>query len=122
MIRAAAPSLGHPASAAGGPVAHADGLTTSSPVARAFRLVAGPVGLTAALYVLVVAFVLQAFDFDPTGPIRIGDMLPGAERFWTEATRVRRGEVGYEGQWLYYIAHAPLALPFDPAAYLDLAL
>ena len=84
------------------------------------RPLAGPLLVTAAAYILIAMVVLQTFGFNPTGPIRIGDPLPGAERFWTDATRVERDGTGYDGQWFYYIAHAPLALPGDPYAYIDL--
>ena len=87
---------------------------------RRLRPLAGPLALTAAAYVLIAVVVLQTFDFNPTGPIRIGDPLPGAARFWTDATRVERDGTGYDGQWFYYIAHSPLALPGDPHAYIDL--
>ena len=86
----------------------------------AFRSFAGPLALTAAAYLAVLAVVLATFDMNPTGPIRIGDPMPGAARFWTDATRIERDEVGYDGQWFYYIAHAPLALPGDPYEYIDL--
>ena len=86
----------------------------------ALRPYVAPLGLTVVAYLLVLAAVLHAFDYNPTGPIRIGDPLPGAARFWTDATRVERDGVGYDGQWFYYVAHAPLALPGDPYTYLDL--
>src|SRR5690348_5232563 len=54
-------------------------------------------------YVGVTVVALRPYDFNPSGPIRIGTMLP-AERFWRSDTRVEPG-VGYDGQWFFYIAH-----------------
>lgn len=71
-------------------------------------------------YLFVLAVVLRPYDYNPTGPIHIGDAMPGAAGFWTDATRIERNGVGYDGQWFYYIAHAPLALPGDPYTYIDL--
>jgi len=69
-------------------------------------------------YALIVFVTLRAFDFNPSGPIRIGDLLP-AERFWTAETRVDEG-VGYDGRWFFYIAHDPLLRAPDPESFLDL--
>jgi hypothetical protein len=69
-------------------------------------------------YVLVIFVTLRAFDFNPSGPIRIGDFLP-AERFWTPELRVEHG-VGYDGQWFFYIAHDPFLRAPDPETFLDL--
>src|SRR4051812_40463283 len=69
-------------------------------------------------YVGVTIVALRPYDFNPTGPIRIGRMLP-AERFWTPSTRVEPG-VGYDGQWFFYLAHDPLLREPDPDAFLDL--
>jgi hypothetical protein len=69
-------------------------------------------------YVGVTVVALRPYDFNPTGPIRIGTMLP-AERFWTPSTRVEPG-VGYDGQWFFYIAHDPLLREPDPETFLDL--
>ena len=69
-------------------------------------------------YLAVTIVVLRAFDYNPTGPIRIGDMLP-ADRFWTEHTLVQPG-VGYDGQWFFYLAHDPLLRAPNPETYLDL--
>ena len=68
-------------------------------------------------YALIVFVTLRAFDFNPSGPIRIGDLLP-AQRFWTPETRVDPG-VGYDGQWFFYIAHDPLLRTPDPESFLD---
>lgn len=68
-------------------------------------------------YALVTFVTLRAFDFNPTGPIRIGDLLP-AQRFWSPTTMVQPG-VGYDGQWFFNIAHDPLLRAPDPAAFLD---
>lgn len=69
-------------------------------------------------YAVVVFVMLRAFDYNPTGPIRVGNMLP-AERFWTAETRVNQG-VGYDGQWFFYLAHDPLVRAPDPESFLDL--
>jgi hypothetical protein len=66
----------------------------------------------------VTVVALRPYDFNPTGPVRIGTMLP-AERFWTPSTRVEPG-VGYDGQWYFYIAHDPLLRAPDPERFLDL--
>ena len=55
-----------------------------------------PLAIVVIGYALIVFVTLRAFDFNPSGPIRIGDLLP-AERFWTAETRVDPG-VGYDGQ------------------------
>jgi hypothetical protein len=77
-----------------------------------------PLAIVVIGYALVVFVTLRAFDFDPSGPIRIGDLLP-AERFWTAETRVEPG-VGYDGQWFFYLAHDPLLRASDPESFLDL--
>jgi hypothetical protein len=69
-------------------------------------------------YVGVTFATLRPYDFNPTGPIRIGTMLP-AERFWTPTTRVEPG-TGYDGQWYFYIAHDPLLRAPDPERFIDL--
>lgn len=69
-------------------------------------------------YAAIVFLLLRAFDLNPTGPIRIGDILP-AQRFWTEHTRVVHG-IGYDGQWFFYLAHDPFLRAPDPEAFLDL--
>jgi hypothetical protein len=69
-------------------------------------------------YAVVTFVMLRAFDFNPTGPIRIGTLLR-AERFWTEQVRVDPG-VGYDGQWFFYLAHDPLLRAPDPESFLDL--
>jgi hypothetical protein len=69
-------------------------------------------------YIVVSVVALRAFDYNPSGPIRIGTMLP-AERFWTDSTRVTEG-VGYDGQWFFYLAHDPLLRAPNPETYLDL--
>src|SRR3954469_20212625 len=69
-------------------------------------------------YVGVTIVALRPYDFNPTGPIRIGTMLP-AEGFWTPNTRVEPG-VGYDGQWFFYLAHDPLLRQPDPESFLDL--
>jgi hypothetical protein len=69
-------------------------------------------------YAVITFVMLRAFDFNPSGPIRIGTLLP-AERFWTEQIRVEPG-VGYDGQWFFYLAHDPLLRAPDPASFLDL--
>jgi len=68
-------------------------------------------------YVLVAFVTLRAFDYNPTGPIRIGDLLP-ADRFWTDTTMVQPG-VGYDGQWFFNLAHDPFLRASDPEAFLD---
>jgi hypothetical protein len=78
-----------------------------------------PLALVAIGYVVVVFLLLRSFEFNPTGPIRIGDFLP-AERFWTPTTRVEHGGVGYDGQWFFYLAHDPLLRASDPDSFLDL--
>ena len=77
-----------------------------------------PLAVVLVGYALITFAMLRAFDFDPTGPIRIGDLLP-AERFWTATTRVVPG-VGYDGQWFFYLAHDPLLRASDPESFLDL--
>lgn len=77
-----------------------------------------PLLVVAIGYVGVVVVALRPYDFNPTGPIRIGTMLP-AERFWTPTTRVEPG-VGYDGQWFFYLAHDPLLRAPDPEQFLDL--
>jgi len=77
-----------------------------------------PLAVVLVGYGLITFAMLRAFDFDPTGPIRIGDLLP-AERFWTATTRVVPG-VGYDGQWFFYLAHDPLLRASDPESFLDL--
>ncbi|MGE3269875.1 MAG: AZOBR_p60025 family cell surface glycopolymer formation protein [Chloroflexota bacterium] len=69
-------------------------------------------------YLAVTVVVLRPYDYNPSGPIRIGDMLP-ADRFWTEQTLVQPG-VGYDGQWFFYLAHDPLLRAPNPETYLDL--
>lgn len=69
-------------------------------------------------YAVITFVMLRAFDFNPSGPIRIGTLLP-AERFWTEHVRVDTG-VGYDGQWFFYLAHDPLLRASDPESFLDL--
>ena len=69
-------------------------------------------------YVVVSVVMLRAFDYNPSGPARIGTMLP-ADHFWTEHTKVTEG-VGYDGQWFFYIAHDPLLRAPNPETYLDL--
>jgi hypothetical protein len=69
-------------------------------------------------YVAVTVVALRPYDYNPTGPIRIGTMLPAA-RFWRPDTRVEPG-VGYDGQWFFYIAHDPLLRAPDPESFLDL--
>ncbi len=68
-------------------------------------------------YLLVTFVTLRAFDYNPTGPIRIGDLLP-AQRFWSPTTMVQPG-VGYDGQWFFNIAHDPFLRSPDPEAFLD---
>lgn len=77
-----------------------------------------PLAVVLVGYALVVFVTLRAFDFNPSGPIRIGDLLP-AERFWTAETHVEPG-VGYDGQWFFYLAHDPLLRASDPESFLDL--
>jgi hypothetical protein len=79
-----------------------------------------PLLLTTIAYLVIAFFLLRAFDFNPSGPIRIGGFLPAAEQFWTPGTRVDRDGVGYDGQWFFYIAHDPLLREPDPASFLDL--
>ena len=67
-------------------------------------------------YLLVAFVTLRAFDFNPSGPIRIGDLLP-AQRFWSDTTVVQPG-VGYDGQWFFNIAHDPFLRSPDPEAFL----
>jgi hypothetical protein len=69
-------------------------------------------------YAVVTFVMLRAFDFNPSGPIRIGTLLP-AERYWTKQVRVDPG-VGYDGQWFFYLAHDPLLRAPDPESFLDL--
>ena len=78
-----------------------------------------PLLLTGLAYLVIAFFLLRAFDFNPSGPIRIGGILP-ADRFWTPALRVDREGVGYDGQWFFYIAHDPLLRQPDPDSFLDL--
>src|SRR3954469_5594056 len=66
-----------------------------------------PLLLTGIAYLVIAFFLLRAFEFNPSGPIRIGGFLP-ADRFWTPGLRVDREGVGYDGQWFFYIAHDPL--------------
>src|SRR6187551_3119429 len=77
-----------------------------------------PLAVVVLGYTLIVFVTLRAFDFNPSGPIRIGTLLP-AERFWAEGVRVEPG-VGYDGQWFFYIAHDPLLRVPDPESFLDL--
>jgi hypothetical protein len=77
-----------------------------------------PLAVVAIGYALIVFVTLRAFDYNPSGPIRIGDLLP-AERFWTPDLHVEPG-VGYDGQWFFYIAHDPLLRASDPESFLDL--
>jgi hypothetical protein len=69
-------------------------------------------------YAAITFVMLRAFDFNPSGPIRIGTLLP-ADRFWTDEIRVEPG-VGYDGQWFFYLAHDPLLRASDPESFLDL--
>jgi hypothetical protein len=98
------------------------GTSRSAPAARRPWLAQSwpPLLLTTMAYLAIAFFLLRAFDFNPTGPIRIGGFLPAAERFWTPTTRVDRDGVGYDGQWFFYIAHDPLLREPDPASFLDL--
>ena len=77
-----------------------------------------PALLVIVAYLAITMVVLRTFDYNPTGPIRIGDMLP-ADRFWTDQTLVQPG-VGYDGQWFFYLAHDPLLLTPEPETFLDL--
>ena len=70
-------------------------------------------------YLAFAFFALKQFDFNPTGPVRIGSALPGAAIFWDDTTYVHP-DVGYDGQWFYYIARDPLLRAPDPTSYLDL--
>lgn len=86
---------------------------------RAWLAAAWPPLLVALLgYIVVSVVMLRAFDYNPSGPIRIGTMLP-AERFWSESTKVTEG-VGYDGQWFFYLAHDPLLRTPNPETFLDL--
>jgi Flp pilus assembly pilin Flp len=86
---------------------------------RAWLAAAWPPLLVVLLgYAVVTVIVLRAFDYNPSGPIRIGTMLP-SEQFWRSDTVVTPG-VGYDGQWFFYIAHDPLLRTPDPDTYLDL--
>src|SRR5438105_15959137 len=76
-----------------------------------------PLLVVAIGYVAVAVVALRPYDFNPTGPIRIGTMLP-AERFWTASTRVDPG-VGYDGQWFFYVANDPFMRSPDPESFLD---
>jgi hypothetical protein len=69
-------------------------------------------------YVGVTIVALRPYGYNPTGPIRIGTLLP-AERFWRPDTHVEPG-VGYDGQWFFYLAHDPLLREPDPESFLDL--
>ncbi|MCC6175041.1 MAG: hypothetical protein IT305_07035 [Chloroflexi bacterium] len=80
---------------------------------------APPLLIVAVSYVVIGILLLRAYGYNPTGPIRIGTMLP-AERFWTTTTIVDRDGIGYDGQWFFYIAHDPLLRASDPEAFLDL--
>ncbi|MFN8635840.1 MAG: hypothetical protein U0893_18480 [Chloroflexota bacterium] len=77
-----------------------------------------PTLVVVAGYALVLFVTLRAFDFNPSGPIRIGDFLP-ADRFWTPELKREHG-VGYDGQWFFYIAHDPMLRAPDPETFLDL--
>lgn len=77
-----------------------------------------PAVVVLAGYLLATFFMLRASDFNPTGLIRIGDILP-AERFWAGDTIVNHG-VGYDGQWFFYLAHDPFMRSPDPDSFLDL--
>ena len=86
---------------------------------RAWLAAAWPPLLVVLLgYIVVCVVMLRTFDYNPTGPIRIGTMLP-ADRFWSESTKVTEG-VGYDGQWFFYLAHDPLLRAPNPETYLDL--
>jgi len=78
-----------------------------------------PATVVAILYALIAYFLLQAFNFNPTGPIHIGTFMP-ADRFWNASTRFDPNGIGYDGQWYFYIAHDPLLWAPDPEAFLDL--
>jgi hypothetical protein len=78
-----------------------------------------PLVVVAAGYLVVAFFLPRAFDFNSTGPIRIGDFVPG-DRFWTPTTCVERGGVGYDGQWFFYLAHDPLLGAPDSDVFFDL--
>ena len=82
-----------------------------------FRAALAPTLVVLAGYLLVTFVTLRAFDFNPSGPIRIGDLLP-AQRFWSETTMVQGG-VGYDGQWFFNLAHDPFLRASDPEAFLD---
>ncbi len=85
---------------------------------RSWRASVWPPTFVVALgYVAVTVIILRAFDYNPTGPIRIGSLLP-AHQFWTDNVIVQPG-VGYDGQWFFYIAHDPLLRAPDPETYLD---
>ncbi|MCC7105352.1 MAG: hypothetical protein IT307_09440, partial [Chloroflexi bacterium] len=58
------------------------------PNGAVFRDALAPTLVVLAGYLLVTFVTLRAFDFNPTGPIRIGDLLP-AERFWSATTMVQ---------------------------------
>jgi hypothetical protein len=77
-----------------------------------------PVLVVALGYAAITIATLRAFDYNPTGPIRIGDLLP-ADRFWREGVMVQPG-VGYDGQWFFYISHDPFLRAPDPESFLDL--
>ena len=69
-------------------------------------------------YVGVAVAALRPYDYNPTGPIRIGAVWHGGERFWTASTRVEPG-VGYDGQWFFYLAHDPLLHTPELTAFFD---
>lgn len=78
-----------------------------------------PLVVVAMGYAAVTFFMLRGADFNPTGPIRIGGIVP-ADRFWRPDTVVDRDGIGYDGQWFFYLAHDPFLRADDPDSFLDL--
>jgi hypothetical protein len=81
------------------------------------RSVSGPPLIMLVAYVMLLFATLRSFDFNPTGLIHIMDHYH-APRFWTESAIVNH-DVGYDGQFFYYLAHDPLLPADDPDAFLD---
>ncbi|HEX5108477.1 MAG TPA: hypothetical protein VFV95_08530 [Vicinamibacterales bacterium] len=91
--------------------------TADSARSRSLAPLVVPGAIAGAFYILVLTQLLQQFNFNPTGLIRIGDHFDGS-RFTTSTTIVRPGP-GYDGQFFFYIASEPALRASDPERFLD---
>jgi len=65
--------------------------------------------LVAFTFLFILFFYSTKFDKNITGFIVIGDYFK-APQIWTSQTLIRKGSVGYDGQFYFYIAHDPFIL------------